>query len=116
MEAPLIATQCEQCTGDKGEIEFFCRTCQTPICRNCLLTRHLNLGSNDTKEEKERLLDIYERKTIAERTTVNIKEELKLEQEPTPEKPQQVMHEIMDIKAEFVELRAAIQEHQHAVK
>ena len=88
MEDAQISTSCQSCTGDKGEVEFFCRTCQEPICRNCLLMRHLNItGSNDKISEKERLLDIYERKTIAERTTVNIKEELKLEHEP--EKPQE---------------------------
>ena len=44
------------------------------------------MGSSQQIEEKEQLLEIYERKTIAERMSVNLKEELLVNEEKAPQK------------------------------
>ena len=83
------------------EIEFYCRSCDKSVCRNCLLKYHLNLDivpSSKKKQkiqEKQELLNQYERKTFVQRMSVSLTEELKIDQTGVKN------HEIMDIKKEF---------------
>ena len=74
-----------------------------PICRNCLLCYHINLDVNKKKDkailqEKTKLLDYYERKTITERMTVSLQNELKIDTNAKD------CHEIMDIKALYSQI------------
>ena len=97
----LFDNYCPSCDHDsRSEIEFYCKTCEQPICRNCLLKNHINLsvGKKDNQEElkeKTELLNQYERKTMTERQTISLTHELKIEAKGKD------YHEIMDIKLEF---------------
>ena len=95
---------CKTCGKDQADIEFYCKTCSKAICRDCLLRYHLNLDINPSTEEmreKQELLDQYERKTMSERMTVSLHAELNIKIEDT-EDGKSKMHEIMDIKMDFM--------------
>ena len=42
---------CMTCYQMAEEVEFYCRTCQVAICRNCLLKNHLNLNFGPGSQE-----------------------------------------------------------------
>ena len=115
-----LEIHCSSCDKDAQLIEFYCRTCQKAICRNCLLLKHISIGNqNDdvdtgVMEEKQELLAQYERKTINERMSViSLSHELKLVPEEKEEgqdyigikslenQDKKVHHELIDIKNDF---------------
>ena len=42
---------CKACGEDpRSEIEFYCKTCQIAICRNCLLLKHISFDKTQSDE------------------------------------------------------------------
>ena len=75
--------------SQKSDIEFYCKTCDKAICRNCLLQKHISFESESNSEsfstkevdikEKKELLEQYERKTVTQRMSIkSLSYELKL--------------------------------------
>ena len=83
-----------------------------------MLRYHLNLDINPSTEEmreKQELLDQYERKTMSERMTVSLHAELNIKIEDT-EDGKSKMHEIMDIKLDFMTVAKLYQKIETLIK
>ena len=41
------------CSSCKNEalIEFYCKTCDKAICRNCLLLKHISIGNQNEDDD-----------------------------------------------------------------
>ena len=59
----IFCNNCESSADNhsKSEVEFYCRTCEKAICRNCLLQKHISFESDIMGNNVNQKVDIKEK-------------------------------------------------------